>query len=93
MGKSARTSVITTQGGKTIQSNVAAVFGSVFASSLEALAVESGPFKLSGFVSSANKSGGKSASPRQFFFVNGRPVDHPKAVKILNESYKYASYQ
>ena len=28
---------------------------------------------------------------RQFFYVNGRPVDLPKAVKLLNETYRSLS--
>ena len=34
---------------------------------------------------------GRAASDRQFFFVNGRPVDVPKFVKVLNDTYRSLS--
>lgn len=33
----------------------------------------------------------RSAGDRQFFFLNGRPVDLPKAIKLLNETYRSLS--
>lgn len=46
--------------------------------------------QLSGFVSSAVKNSSKGNGDRQFFFLNGRPVDLPKAVRVLNDVYKCA---
>ena len=34
---------------------------------------------------------GRAATDRQFFFVNGRPVDVPKFAKVLNETYRSLS--
>ena len=31
------------------------------------------------------------AGDRQFFYLNGRPVDLPKATKLLNETYRSLS--
>lgn len=34
---------------------------------------------------------GRSTNDRQFFFMNGRPVEMPKVVRIMNEAYKSLS--
>ncbi|XP_054877107.1 mismatch repair endonuclease PMS2 isoform X2 [Poeciliopsis prolifica] len=44
-------------------------------------------FTISGFVSSGDHSVGRSASDRQFFFINSRPCDPVKVSKLVNEVY------
>ncbi len=39
-------------------------------------------------VSAAGASTGRSVGDRQFFYINGRPVDMPRAARHLNEAYK-----
>lgn len=42
-------------------------------------------------ISKAAAGTGRTAGDRQFFYVNGRPVEFPKAVKVLNEAFKSLS--
>lgn len=44
--------------------------------------------KISGFVSKARAGIGRSSTDRQFFFVNGRPVDLKKFSKALNDVWR-----
>ncbi|XP_014915463.1 mismatch repair endonuclease PMS2 isoform X3 [Poecilia latipinna] len=44
-------------------------------------------FTLSGFVSTGDHGVGRSASDRQFFFINSRPCDPVKVSKLVNEVY------
>ena len=39
-------------------------------------------------VSRAGRGCGRAAGDRQFFYLNGRPVDVPRATRLLNESYR-----
>ena len=43
---------------------------------------------ITGFVSAVGRGVGRSDNDRQFLFCNGRPVDLPKVVKVLNESWR-----
>ncbi|KAG7325215.1 hypothetical protein KOW79_011531 [Hemibagrus wyckioides] len=44
-------------------------------------------FKISGYVSQADHGVGRSATDRQFFFINKRPCDPSKVSKLVNEVY------
>ncbi|KAB5555454.1 hypothetical protein PHYPO_G00034430 [Pangasianodon hypophthalmus] len=44
-------------------------------------------FTISGYVSQADHGVGRSATDRQFFFVNKRPCDPSKVSKLVNEVY------
>ncbi|XP_057681842.1 mismatch repair endonuclease PMS2 [Corythoichthys intestinalis] len=44
-------------------------------------------FSISGFVSQADHGVGRSATDRQFFFINKRPCDPQKVFKLVNEVY------
>uniref|UniRef100_A0A672PCL4 Mismatch repair endonuclease PMS2 n=1 Tax=Sinocyclocheilus grahami TaxID=75366 RepID=A0A672PCL4_SINGR len=44
-------------------------------------------FVIDGFVSQADHGVGRSATDRQFFFINKRPCDPVKASKLVNEVY------
>jgi len=46
---------------------------------------------LKGYVSKAVAGSSRSAGDRQFFFINGRPVELPKLSKTLNETYRSLS--
>jgi hypothetical protein len=41
--------------------------------------------RVSGFVSKAGEGVGRSDNDRQFFFLNGRPVNLPRITKLVNE--------
>lgn len=44
--------------------------------------------RLVGYVSKASAAGRKSPADRQYFAINGRPVDLPRLVKVLNECFR-----
>ncbi|XP_061666131.1 mismatch repair endonuclease PMS2 isoform X2 [Syngnathoides biaculeatus] len=44
-------------------------------------------FSVTGFVSQAEHGVGRSATDRQFFFINKRPCDPQKVTKLVNEIY------
>ncbi|KAK2820798.1 hypothetical protein Q5P01_023757 [Channa striata] len=44
-------------------------------------------FIITGFVSQADHGAGRSATDRQFFFINNRPCDPLKVTKLVNEVY------
>ncbi|XP_054625109.1 mismatch repair endonuclease PMS2 isoform X2 [Dunckerocampus dactyliophorus] len=44
-------------------------------------------FSITGFVSQADHGVGRSATDRQFFFINKRPCDPHKVTKLVNEVY------
>ena len=92
VGKNAnRTTVINTQGGGSLRANVANVFGAKTVQSMREVQLDLGEGcggVLVGMVSKAAPGCGRGAGDRQFFFVNGRPVDLPKAARLLNETYR-----
>ncbi|KAJ2776991.1 ATP-binding mismatch repair protein [Coemansia javaensis] len=46
------------------------------------------PIAISGHVSKATPEAGRSAADKQYFFVNGRPCDFPRAKRLVNEMYR-----
>jgi len=44
--------------------------------------------KVAGLISSATWGQGRSSADRQFYYMNGRPVDLPVVAKAVNEVYK-----
>ncbi|XP_027539196.1 mismatch repair endonuclease PMS2 [Neopelma chrysocephalum] len=44
-------------------------------------------YRITGFISRCDHGVGRSATDRQFFFINQRPCDPAKVVKIVNEVY------
>lgn len=55
---------------------------------LTRLAKEESPFHFEFFISSVIHGSGRSASDRQFYFVNSRPCDIPKLMKLVNDIYR-----
>jgi DNA mismatch repair protein PMS2 len=88
-GSGARNIVMATQGAQSLKDNVVAIWGRKCADAL-------GPFlenatapnrlKIEGLISKASQ--GRSVAERQFFYINGRPVDLPKVSKLLNETFR-----
>jgi DNA mismatch repair protein PMS2 len=91
-GSGSRTVVVTTQAAHSIRENVIALFGGKTAEALDCVDFDAGDgLRIVGLVSKATAGTGRAAGDRQFFFINGRPVDMPKAVKVLNESFRALS--
>ncbi|KAF8652967.1 hypothetical protein HU200_062399 [Digitaria exilis] len=44
--------------------------------------------QVEGFLSKPGPGTGRNSGDRQFFYVNGRPVDMPKVTKLVNELYR-----
>ncbi|XP_022919793.2 mismatch repair endonuclease PMS2 [Onthophagus taurus] len=52
------------------------------------------PFKFVCFISSVTHGLGRSIADRQFIYINSRPCEPPKILKLINETYKqYNSHQ
>ena len=89
-----RQTVLHTQGDLEggVLANVATVFGAATAQSLVAVNADlpgGGERALRGYVSKPTApNAGRASGDRQFFYVNGRPVDLPRFSKVVNELYR-----
>lgn len=46
------------------------------------------PVEFTGYISSCAHGSGRSSTDRQFFFVNNRPCEPTKVIKLINEIYR-----
>lgn len=46
------------------------------------------PVEFTGFISSCAHGSGRSSTDRQFFYVNNRPCEPTKIIKVMNEIYR-----
>lgn len=84
--------VLKTQGRDSLRDNIITVFGMSTFNCLEPVSIcISEGCKVDGFLSKSGQGSGRNLGDRQFFFVNGRPVDMPKVSKLVNELYKGAN--
>ncbi|XP_030947502.1 DNA mismatch repair protein PMS1 isoform X2 [Quercus lobata] len=91
-GKNAKSVVLKTQGTGSLKDNIITVFGMNIFNCLEPMNIFiSDSCKVDGFLSRFGHGSGRNLGDRQFFFVNGRPVDMPKVGKLVNELYKGAN--
>lgn len=91
-GKNARSVVLKTQGSGCLKENIIMVFGTSTFSCLEPLRLDiSDNCTVEGYISKPGLGSGRNIGDRQFFFVNGRPVDMPKVGKLVNELYRGAN--
>ncbi|RDX85851.1 DNA mismatch repair protein PMS1, partial [Mucuna pruriens] len=91
-GKNVRSVVLKTQGSGSLKDNVITVLGMNTLSCLEPVTLSiSDSCKVEGFLSKSGQGNGRNLGDRQYFFVNGRPVDMPKVSKLVNELYKGAN--
>lgn len=52
------------------------------------------PIEFTGFISSCAHGNGRSSTDRQFYYINSRPCEPTKIMKIINEIYRqYNSHQ
>ncbi|PIN11318.1 hypothetical protein CDL12_16081 [Handroanthus impetiginosus] len=91
-GKNVRSVVLKTQGSGSLKENIVTVFGTSTFSCLEPISLSTSDGSVvEGFVSKSGNGSGRNIGDRQFFFVNGRPVDMPKVGKLVNELYRGAN--
>ncbi|CAO2839733.1 unnamed protein product [Amaranthus hypochondriacus] len=91
-GKNARSVILKTQGSGSLKDNIIALFGMSTFTCLEPLNISmSEDCRIEGFVSKSGNGSGRNMGDRQFFYVNGRPVDMPKVSKVVNELYRGAN--
>ncbi|KAB2052684.1 hypothetical protein ES319_A12G139800v1 [Gossypium barbadense] len=91
-GKNLKSVVIKTQGSGSLKDSIIQVFGMNMFNCLEPMSIcISDDCKIEGFLSKSGQGSGRSMGDRQYFFVNGRPVDMPKVSKLVNEIYKGAN--
>ncbi|KAK3288153.1 MutL mismatch-repair protein pms1, partial [Cymbomonas tetramitiformis] len=85
-----RSTVVSTQGGGSLRGNLVTIFGAVTAAAMMQLEVDLSVLgcHVSGYLSKATAGCGRASGDRQFFFLNGRPVDLPKVGKLMNEIYR-----
>uniref|UniRef100_A0A669QM98 Mismatch repair endonuclease PMS2 n=1 Tax=Phasianus colchicus TaxID=9054 RepID=A0A669QM98_PHACC len=98
VGQGKKSPVVSTTGGLHLKENIGAVFGKKQLQSLipfvqlppnEAVCEEYGlkSTDITGFISRCDHGVGRSTTDRQFFFINQRPCDPAKVVKLVNEVY------
>lgn len=88
-GKSSKSMVLKTQGSGSLKDNIITVFGLSTFQSLETLSLSlSEGCRVEGFLSKTGYGNGRNSGDRQYFYVNGRPVDVPKLSKLVNELYR-----
>ncbi|XP_062088451.1 DNA mismatch repair protein PMS1 isoform X2 [Humulus lupulus] len=93
-GRNVKSVVLKTQGSDSLKDNIVTLFGMGIYNCLEPLDLcISDGCKVDGFLSKAGQGSGRNMGDRQFFFVNGRPVDMPKVTKLVNELYRGANSQ
>ena len=84
--------MLKTQGSNSLKDNIITVLGMNTFSCLEPLTLGiSDTCKVDGFMSKSGQGSGRNLGDRQYFFVNGRPVDMPKVSKLVNELYRGAN--
>ncbi|KAK6937391.1 DNA mismatch repair protein, S5 domain 2-like [Dillenia turbinata] len=90
--KNIKSVVLKTQGSDSLKDNIITVFGMDTFTCLEPVNMRIlDTCKVDGFISRPGQGSGRNLGDRQFFFVNGRPVDMPKVSKLINEIYKGAN--
>ncbi|VAI46441.1 unnamed protein product [Triticum turgidum subsp. durum] len=85
VGKNSKMVVVKTQGSSSLKDNIITVFGLNTFKCLEPfnLALSEG-CQVEGFLSKPGPGTGRNSGDRQFFYVNGRPVDMPKCSFSIN---------
>ncbi|CAN1353276.1 DNA mismatch repair protein PMS1 [Linum perenne] len=90
--KNAKSVVLKTQGSDSLKDNIITVLGVNIFSCLQPVSIPiSDGCKVDGFLSKPGQGSGRNLGDRQYYFVNGRPVDMPKVNKLVNEAYKGAN--
>lgn len=91
-GKNTKSVVLKTSGSSSLKDNIINVFGLSTFQSLDSLNFSlSEDCKVEGFLSKPQNGSGRTTAYKQYFFVNGRPVDMPKVSKLVNELFRSSS--
>jgi len=91
-GKNVKSVVLKTQGSGSLKDTIVTVLGMNTFNCLEPVTLSvSDSCKVEGFLSKSGLGNGRNLGDRQYFCVNGRPVDMPKVSKLVNELYKSAN--
>lgn len=91
-GKKTKSVVLKTSGSNSLKDNIINVFGLNTFQSLSSLNFSiSEDCKVEGFLSKPQNGSGCTTAYKQYFFVNGRPVDMPKVSKLINELFRSSS--
>ncbi|CBY24580.1 unnamed protein product [Oikopleura dioica] len=87
-GRSMKTE-IQTRAGDSLKGKIASVLGGQISKEevIEDHLQKARIFKFNGFISKTD-SGGRTSPDRQFFFVNGRPIDAPFLSRIINQEWR-----
>lgn len=81
--------MLKTQGSSSLKDNIINVFGPSTFLCLESFNLSvTDNCRVEGFLSKLGNGNGRNLGDRQFFYINGRPVDMPKVSKLVNEIYR-----
>ncbi|KAG8060422.1 hypothetical protein GUJ93_ZPchr0002g24547 [Zizania palustris] len=88
-GKNSKMVVLRTQGSSSLKDNIITAFGLNTFKCLDPFNVTiADGCQTEGFLSKPGPGSGRNSGDRQFFYVNGRPVDMPRVTKLVNELYR-----
>ncbi|KAG2651966.1 DNA mismatch repair protein PMS1-like [Panicum virgatum] len=89
VGKNSKMVVLRTQGSSSMKDNIITIFGLNTFKCLEPFGVTiADGCQVEGYLSKPGPGTGRNSGDRQFFYVNGRPIDMPKITKLVNELYR-----
>lgn len=100
--KGGKTIVMSTNGSKLTMDNINAIFGPKQGADLlriktiemsDTQTVSENTFQIDGWISSCKHGSGRSSKDRQFFYINSRPCEPKKIMKVVNEKYHQYNMQ
>lgn len=98
--KGGKNIVMSTNGSKLIIDNINAIFGPKQGTDLiriktneTSVKAAENTFQIDGWISSCKHGSGRSSKDRQFFYINSRPCEPKKIMKVVNEKYHQYNMQ
>lgn len=100
--KGGKTIVMSTNGSKLTMDNINAIFGPKQGTDLLRIKTKEiydtqetaeNTFQIDGWISSCKHGSGRSSKDRQFFYINSRPCEPKKIMKVVNEKYHQYNMQ
>eukprot|EP00002_Diphylleia_rotans_P004460 TRINITY_DN1329_c0_g1_i15.p1 TRINITY_DN1329_c0_g1~~TRINITY_DN1329_c0_g1_i15.p1 ORF type:complete len:719 (-),score=147.45 TRINITY_DN1329_c0_g1_i15:876-3032(-) len=88
IGTGNRTTIISSDRNSNVRANFTNIFGPKQADMMVDYDFHDDQVRMCGIISRKTTNCGRSANDRQFYFINGRPVDIPKFSKLINEIYR-----
>ena len=80
--------IFSTQGKSSVKENVIDILGASIFNNLVSIEFSTSIFEVYGFISKPLPKHGRGSADRQYYFVNGRPCDHDKLNKVVNQVFK-----